>query len=286
MEMMSYCDNKTRCISLLLFALTLCIGCEPHGTPLRGEAPALTSDASASSAEYSYKHQSVIDNTDRKALREEFVVAVARVRDTRMPEGSTFGETTESVIAPSAVVTGVEVKGQADSNAPQKIEQTVEVKQQERLKPQSTPPGMGATARQQIVEELKRMRIFTVVERENINDILRELEFDESKWVAKDDQNVAGRLKAVKYIISGTFEINFEALGKLSATPDNWSDTPSFPDRSSDMPFLFTSRMYNVQTGEVVAVGTGYGKTFNQALEKSVRELSSDAIRHYKQNTK
>ena len=122
------------------------------------------------------------------------------------------------------------------------------------------------------------------MERENINDIVREIKFGQSEWTAKNPDALAGgELQAVKYIVAGNLEFNSEALRNDPDTPDNWTGTVGFPeDTHKKDPYIFRLRLYSTRTCVVTAVGDGYGATPSEAMTDAVQTLASETIRRHK----
>lgn len=264
-----------------LFLLGMVSGCEPKGSVTSGQVPPALKENNKAS-EFSYRHEVRLGgagNALREELRKEYVVAVARVGDTSSVD-TPFGDR-------ALVVDSVQLKAKDSLGQETEIKvQTAEKVAQTRLQPEPTPPGFTATARNQLVFDLQRVGLFTVVERDSVNDVVRELKFGESKWVAKEDAVPTGNLQNVRYIIKGGLELNREALTNKIVTSDNWVGKEGFPEKdNSDMPFVFRLRMYSVETGVIVAVGDGYGLSSREAIANSVTSLTNAIVRYHKTHT-
>jgi hypothetical protein len=271
---------ETRVVLAALLAVAMLGGCQPAGPPSRVDVPPAPPAAGAQPAQYSYDHQVRVGGAApqvQEALRNEYVVALARVGDTGLVE-TPFGDldTRNVVVQTEAkVATGEGTQAQGASTV---VQPAVPVK----LQPEPQPAGYTMRARRQVISLLQESRCFTVVERESVNDVVRELQFEQSKWVAKDSAAVVGKLSGVRYIIQGGLEANLEADTDTSS-PDKWVGTVGFPEGADagNSAFVFRLRMYSVQTGVIVAAGDGYGQSDQEALRNAVTALTRAAIRHY-----
>jgi len=270
-------------VTLIALGLSFSIGCEPKGMPATTPPPPMNNiddSRSSSDTQYSYKHKSLITSADRRKMQEIYVVAVARVGDTNLVEDSPFGNKINRGTA-----AGVNVKVKAEAN--KKSDITVKIKQDQKLQPKPVPKGFTTAARHQIISNLQKKRCFTVVERNNINDIIREIQFGQSQWVNKDSAAAKGNLQGVHYIIKGGLEVNAQAFTPDPVAPDNWVGYVGFPESGyNDLPYIFRLRMYHVETGTVVAVGDGYGKTSNESILRAVDALTTLCLRDYRENYK
>ncbi len=270
-------------LSVLVVTVAVIVGCEaPIGRAPRADAPPPANAPLADAPQqYSYEHELRPDASMAMRMadaRREYVVAVARVGDSGDVD-SPFGD--------RKVVTRV---GEINATVTAAGETTTVVVgvddslRSESIKPEPVPAGFTRRARRQIISELQKAGCFTLVERESINDIIRELEFGESRWAAKDAETAEGALAKVRYIVKGGLEVNtgaiFESL--KPATPDNWVGTAGFPAEASDSPYLFRLRMYSVRTGIIVAVADGYGQGPREAIDNAVKALKSLVLRNHR----
>ena len=266
---------------LFTMIIQLQTGCEPKGPSTRVTAPPLkqTDDSSEKTVtKYSYKHKPLITQDDRNQMRDIYVLAVARVADTGLIDQSPFGD--KEPIG-NAAGTDIEIKTEVKDDA----DITITSKQEQKLKPEKTPAGFSISARNQIISNLQLKRCFTIIERESINDIMREIEFGQSKWADKNNSAAIGNLQGVHYIVKGGIEINSQALISEPVNSDNWVGHVGFPqDGRNDLPFIFRLRMYHVETGIIVAIGDGYGNTTNEAIKNAVDAMTSLCIRDYREN--
>jgi curli biogenesis system outer membrane secretion channel CsgG len=248
--------------SLVIIFTVLALGaCEPKGPASRPQVPLPAPSEQATEPQYSYEHKSAISKADRQAIRAEYVIAVARVGDTTMIEESPFGDQVP-VNQTGGQQVKVKVEAQGDTNI------TLKNQTEKKLRPQPTPRGFSQAARSQIIAYLQEDRHFTVVERESINDILREIEFGDSKWTDGGEESSRG-LKGVRYIIKGDLAFNAQGIFGSEQNTDK------------RLPFVFRLRMYSVQTGVINAVGEGYGMTHDEALKHALDRLTAEVFRDY-----
>jgi len=257
-------------------------GCELKGPAPTVIVPPVKADAAPAggNAEYHYNHEVRYGGTDsemKKALRERYVLAIARVDDTSLVD-TPFGD--KQVASPvAAVIAGAE--GQGETKVTAAIDESL---RNEKLSAEPTPPGFSQTTRTRLISLLQKTECFTLVERESINDIVRELEFGDSRWVARaPDTAPQGKLIGVRYIVKGSLEQNLPAKPMRTATPNNWVGRVGFPeDDRENMPLIFRLRMYSVADGVITAVGDGYGNTPSEAVDNSVRAWTRAVIRAYR----
>lgn len=217
----------------------------------------------------------------QRDLRKIYVVAVARTGDTGLVD-TPFGDREVRVGVDGALAAGI-VEGGGTAKVTVGVDESL---RQEKLRAEPAPTGYTLTTRAQIIASLQKSRCFTVVERESINDIVRELEFGESKWVSHNGKTAArAGLRQVAFIVNGSLEINEAGLEASRTTPNNWTGNEGFPEDSSQRePFCYRLRMYSTETGVIVVVGEGYGRTVLRAIENAVRSLAREVIRHHKSN--
>ncbi|NQU75656.1 MAG: hypothetical protein HQ546_04975 [Planctomycetes bacterium] len=271
-------------VGLTVLSLLIGLGCHAPKSPPPTVVvpPPVDSSLTQPAAMHHYKHEVRIGGAGPamlQAIRDEYVLAVARVNDTSKT-GTPFGDTQVTTPVMDVAVKVVAQPGQT-THAKVGVDDSL---RQEKLTAQPTPTGFGQQARARLMSYLVEARHFTVVERENINDIVREIQFGQSKWTAKGDQALpAGELESVKYIVAGNLESNPQALVTREVTADNWADSPSFPeDQSNQKAYIFRLRMYSARTGIVAAVGIGYGDTPDEAMKTAVNALAAEAVRQYK----
>jgi len=105
---------------------------------------------------------------------------------------------------------------------------------------------------------LQKTDKFDVVERQEVNQLIREIKFEKSDWVKKDPANKLGNIYGVHYILLGEILPNYggEQFGSSQYTT--------------------TLRLVDVNTGAVISTGTGQRDYLQKALASAVHALSDD----------
>ena len=243
------------------------------GLTVLGCVPAtVTPDATVPSARpvatdnrpYTYEHTVRTGEGDpgfAAPLPAKYIVAVGRVGDNK-PVDTPFGS--RDAIAIEAQADDLELKAHAG--------------------PAPGKQGMSEVVREQLISLLVDSKYFEVIERDEINEIVRELDFGESKYVSKDGRAPIGNLYGARYIISGGPDVNVNAFEDRACTPDNWVEHVGFPEKGrDDLPAVFRLRMYDVETGHIKAVGEGYALNHQEALRCAVTALER-AVRRLERN--
>lgn len=107
-----------------------------------------------------------------------------------------------------------------------------------------------------LVDKLAAENKFILVERKDINAILQEINFQQSKWVSSAEAVKIGNLYGVKYIIISEF---------LRNEPGT---------EVSEANHTVTLRMCELQTGRIAASGMGQASTIDAAISQAVTALS------------
>ena len=195
-------------------------------------------------------------------LATNFVVAVARVSDTGMVNTPFGGMDAHSGVKVVAVSGG--------------SKRTV-VEKAEKLQ-KGPSPGFDVRARATLIEELMQRDCYTVVERDSIDDIVRDTDSGEGGYVDSGTTAEKGNLHGVRYIIKGILKLNPRAFLQGKVTPDNWArERKGFPERTSDeSPIICLLRLYSVRSGVIAATGRGSGVTRDDAIRDAVEALTGD----------
>jgi len=98
---------------------------------------------------------------------------------------------------------------------------------------------------------------FAIIERQDINAILREAEFSNSKWVNSEQALKIGNIYGTKYIIIANLLKN-EAGERVAANN-----------------YVLVLRLCEVETGNISATGEGDGLTVKDAVINAVKDFSS-----------
>jgi len=107
-----------------------------------------------------------------------------------------------------------------------------------------------------IANALQEIGAFEVIERREINEIIREINFQNSKWVKNEASNTLGSIYDVQYIINGDILRNQdgEKIGKHYYT--------------------LALRMYDVNTGAVLSSSAISSPYLKEAVDEAVANLS------------
>jgi hypothetical protein len=105
---------------------------------------------------------------------------------------------------------------------------------------------------------LQKSDKFEIVERQEVNQLIREIQFEKSDWVKKDPANKLGNIYGVQYILLGEVLPNYggEQFGSSQYTT--------------------TLRLVDVNTGAVISTGTGQRDYLKNALASAVHTLLND----------
>lgn len=105
---------------------------------------------------------------------------------------------------------------------------------------------------------LKKTDKFDVVERKEVNQLIREIQFEGADWVKKEPANKLGNIYGVQFILLGEILPNYggEQIGPAQYTA--------------------TLRLVDVATGVVVSTGMGQKNYLQKALDDAVHILVDD----------
>jgi hypothetical protein len=171
--------------------------------------------------------------------------------------------------------------------------------------PNETPPQMSKRSREELKHELVKTEFFTVVERERILEILREINFGKTRYVDEKTAPEEGQIIAVRYLIEGSLGWNEDKSLKdnvdKSATYKDDPEQPGFLDNlfnrgKVDREKVLSSMrqhqqertdaakrrkaqiacylsVYEVSTGEIVTTVMGLGANNLEAIQDAVDDL-------------
>lgn len=108
-----------------------------------------------------------------------------------------------------------------------------------------------------MIDALARTKKFVLIERKDINSILREVSFGETKWVDKDDSAKVGKVLGAQLIITGALGPNDD------------------PDTRNEGRMLLLLRMYDVETSRIVGTARTYGSTLQEVIDRGASEIVS-----------
>lgn len=105
---------------------------------------------------------------------------------------------------------------------------------------------------------LKKTDKFDVVERKEVNQLVREIQFERSDWVKKDSVNKLGNIYGVQYILLGDILPNKGG------------------ERFGAGQYTASLRLVDINTGSIIATGTGQKNNIREALSEAVNILAAD----------
>ncbi|MFH1198573.1 MAG: trypsin-like peptidase domain-containing protein [Candidatus Omnitrophota bacterium] len=105
---------------------------------------------------------------------------------------------------------------------------------------------------------LRKTDKFDIVERKEVNQLVREIKFEKSDWVKKDSVNKLGNIYGVQYILLGDFLPNKNG------------------ERFGASQYTTTLRLVDINTGAIIATGTGQRNNLQEALAEAVNILTDD----------
>ncbi len=106
-----------------------------------------------------------------------------------------------------------------------------------------------------LADLLKQTNLFDVIERQEVNQLVREIKFEKSDWVKKQPGNELGNIYGVQYVL----------LGDILPNKDG--------ERFGAGQYTATLRLVDVNTGTVIASGTGQKNYLQDALTDAVSIL-------------
>ncbi len=254
-------------------------GSEAPPPPPPGEKPQVRT--------YDYTHK-VLDSSKRLGGR-KLAVAILRFGDTKEVDQVPWGDAPASRPGQSGEV-NVNVRIGDDLGG----------------EPSQTPPQMNKRAREILKHELVQSEAFTVIERERILEILREIKFGKTKYADPQTAPDEGQLLCVRYLIEGSLGVNEDKTLK-----DNLEKDADYRDAADYQPGLWENifdrdrvnrekmaialrrtqqeraknltrrkfhvacylSAYDVRTGEVAVTVMGLGTNGLEAISDAVEEL-------------
>ncbi|MBT3278100.1 MAG: hypothetical protein HN909_08680 [Phycisphaerales bacterium] len=200
--------NNVLCGIGVTFTAVIAIGCGPTTNQPAGMAPPPPPTARVGSNKtYDYTHSLQVD--PKKRLGQSWSVAILRFGDTRVVENVPFGPEP----AKEATVTGgVNVKVAVGT-------------QPVPSRPTQSTPAITKRSRDFLKHALVTSKAFTVVERERILEILREINFSKTPHVDPSTSPESGKLYSVRYLIEGSLGRNEDkTLKDTIDAKKNYSD--------------------------------------------------------------
>lgn len=116
-------------------------------------------------------------------------------------------------------------------------------------KPEETNVNLAAGM---LFDLLRKTDKFDVIERKEVNQLVREIQFEKSDWVKKDSVNKLGNIYGVQYILLGDILQNKNG------------------DKFGPSQYTTTLRLVDINTGSIIATGTGKRITYNRRYQKQL----------------
>lgn len=280
--------NNSGILIAMLLAIAM-IGCEPESTEnadslAPAPPPAVEPDQIR---QYDYSHK-VIAKSQRR-MGQYWTVAILRFGDTRPVKDVPFGS-----------------KEQKDDDKSGEVNVKINIVGQDAkpASPSQDAPMMNKRAREILKNSLVNSDAFTLVERERILEILREINFGKTKYVSPETAQSEGQLYCVRYLLEGSVGLNEDKT--LKDTLDAKEDYRDAPDnifgknrRNNQQRALALRQLhqrrsqrlaqrkfraacylsaYEVRTGQVkvsvMGLGTNGLEAINDAVEELIEELA------------
>ncbi len=273
-----------------MLALVLA-GCDKTAEPVRTQPPAPPPPPASEPARartYDYSQQMLANAPRRQGPR--WTVAILRYGDTKEVEGQPYGQAT-----------------QPTQNASGQVNVNVKIGDDAHSEPSQVAPWMSKNEREMLKRSLVQSEAFTVVDRERMLEVLREINFGQSKYADPDSAPEQGQMLAVRYLLEGTIcrnqDRSLKGQVEVEGTYKDLNEyKPNFREnlyqgkkRLNDERFnaMLDRReknvtrhnqralagtacylsVYEVRTGEVVAAIMGLGANANEAINEAVEEL-------------
>jgi hypothetical protein len=210
--------------AILVVGLGLSAAC--HMTPIENPAvPPLTVKDTPVPGPFDYTDRSVVPE---KALRKR--LAVARFDDNIPVKDSPFGR-----------------KEQIDA-----VGHGIQLHREEILSEENFVPFQFT---EKLLDALSQTRRFVLIERKDINSLLREVSFGETRWVDKQKSAKLGKILGAQIIVTGALSLNDE------------------PATRGGQPLLLLLRMYDVETSRIVGTARTTGRTVQEVIDLAVGEI-------------
>lgn len=228
-------SNKTISISIfIVFIMFLFSGCAAPPVSEWNKKSSIDNPPPVSEVErtpiYDYKHSA------KQFSGDKWTVAILRFGDTRQIPNVPYGKNSNNANVTDGSV-NIEIK-----------KETIDL-----YNPQ-TWPQLSRRSKMMLKHALINSKAFLVVERERIEEILREIDLGDTKY-ANSDRKLDASILPARYIIEGSLGLNEDKdLGVTNYLSCYLS-------------------VYDIATGEVVASVAAGGKTRPEAIEEAVADL-------------
>ncbi|HLG20008.1 MAG TPA: CsgG/HfaB family protein [Bdellovibrionota bacterium] len=218
-------DPTMRLVPFLIAGLALSVaGCHTGKIDYPAVPPVSVTSTPAPTG-FDYTQKQVVSE---KALRKR--VAIARFEDNLKVSDSPFGQKrTLDIVAPNVHV------------------------QREDMKPEGEP--VSSRFSEKLIDALAQTKRFILIERKDINAILREISFGETKWVDKNQSAKVGKIVGAQIIVTGSIGPNDD------------------PAHSGEGPIGLLLRMYDVETSRIVGTARAFGGTEQEVIDRAVSQI-------------
>jgi curli biogenesis system outer membrane secretion channel CsgG len=238
---------------------------------------------------YDYSQKVLSGAKQRQGLR--WTVAVLRYGDTKPVEDAPYGQATQPAQS-----------GQVNVN--------VKIGNDAGSEPSQVAPWLSKNEHEMLKRALVQSEAFAVVERERILELLREINFGQSRYVDPDTSPEMGQMLAVRYVIEATICRNQDrSLKGHVEVEGNYKDLNEYEPNFRQNMYENRKRLnkerfgamlekkeknasrgrqrilastacylsiYEVRTGEVVSAIMGLGANSSEAINEAVEDLIVD----------
>ncbi|MFH1017127.1 MAG: CsgG/HfaB family protein [Pseudomonadota bacterium] len=108
---------------------------------------------------------------------------------------------------------------------------------------------------EKLLDALSRTQRFVLIERKDINALLREVSFGDTRWVDKNKSAKLGKILGAQIIITGAMSLN------------------DLTESRATQPLLLLLRMYDVETSRIVGTARATGKTLQEVIDLAVGQI-------------
>ncbi|MDP8212244.1 MAG: trypsin-like peptidase domain-containing protein [Candidatus Zapsychrus exili] len=193
---------------------------------------------------FKYKQRRISRTKDTQKNR-KIRVAVSRFEDKTEVKGSLFNVIEEED------KTDVSESQINISDSTVTIKTDVDEEKEETLTEKQLLTGL-------LIDKLRKTGIFDVVERDEINQLMREINFESSNWVKQNNVNKIGNIYSVQSIITGEVLQNKDG------------------HRIGSGLYTVALRLYNVNTGEIIASATSSENSLDLAIERGILIIADE----------
>jgi hypothetical protein len=144
----------------------------------------------------------------------------------------------------------------------------VTVKNKERYDTRKDEMGYGKKVREMMAYHLSSIKSIQLVEREDINAIIRELDFSDTGYAKA---KAMPKVEMPQYIAKGFMSANDGSC----SSDDSLQWNPSSSESKDGKPLMFLIRVYDTRTSFVKYIACGTGHDRSDAIKKAVKNLNA-----------